>query len=198
MGYMQSNMAYIHQHDIHQLNYFFDKNLQLDEGVVVVVGLDHIVGHMFVEVVELAGVVVVGQVVHNVVEEQLVVLVEHIVEHQEQEAVVEHMFVGAVVEGVVEGDHMLVGGLEKIVVVVEVVEHILVDKQVVAVVAVGVVEVEHIQAVGVDRWVERVLQQQYIALLHLWVRQALQVVVEIVVEHHIRLQMQQQKLQKVQ
>jgi hypothetical protein len=161
-------MLYILQHDIRQLNYFFDSNLQLDEGVVVV-ELEHmnIVGHKFVEVVGLVEV----QVVHNVVEE-LEELVEHIVEHQEQEAVVGHMFVEVVVVVVVEVDHMLVLGKF---VVVEVVGHILVDKLVVVVVV--VVDVEHIQVVGVDRWV----------LLRLLVRQGLQVVVVgIVVEHHIR------------
>jgi hypothetical protein len=84
-------------HDIRHLNYFFGKNLQLDEGVVVV-ELDHKNMMVVEEQVVLVEHIEVVEQRHMFVEvvELVVVVVE-----------LEHMFVVVVLEVVVVGFHIL-------------------------------------------------------------------------------------------
>jgi hypothetical protein len=140
-------MVYNLQHDIHQLNYSFDNNLQLDEVVVVVE-----LGHKNMLVVVELGVLV----------EHIVVQVVYALEHLEHVGVVEHVLVGVVYVVVREVEQMLVVELEKFVLVVDGVE---LDGLVVVVV--GAVEVEHKQVVEVDRLVEWGLQQQHVVSKHI-------------------------------
>jgi hypothetical protein len=76
-------VIYILDHDIHHLNYFFGKNLQLDEGVVVVE-----LGHMHMMVVE-EQVVLVEYMLVQVELVGHIVVVEHILNHRLVAVVVE-------------------------------------------------------------------------------------------------------------